>query len=261
MAIEDGIRNSKATTAENQKLVNDLTNKAITAGKVTLIEGIVNGLPAPVNFAARALGEGLHAAFKVQPDAILQPADGNQDPRKLMAYAMAFAIIKAIWCFIKSILNPLPIIGSFFSLCIEEALSEINRADVAASNNDNSNQALASAVNSYNNFRDQNIEVVPNSDLERARQNLRNSSQNDSRSTEMTSGPAGITFDQFVASTATAAPSGTSTDSDAVTSLQSQINQGTTSANVPPASPQIESPEWRPSEVSRYQEARKLFGL
>lgn len=261
MAIEDEIRDNKATNAENQKLVNDLTNKAITAGKIAVIEGIVSSLPAPVNFAARALGEGLHAAFKVQPDAILQPADGNQDPRKLMAYAMAFAIIKAIWCFIKSILNPLPIIGSFFSLCIEEALSENNRADLAASNNDNSNQALAAAANSYNNFRDRNIEIVPNSELERARQNLRNSSQNDSRSTEMTSEPAGITFDQFVASTATAAPAGTSTGSNATTALQSQINQGATTANVPPAPTQIESPEWRASEVSRYQEARKLFGL
>ncbi|NBR26569.1 MAG: hypothetical protein EBU08_22875 [Micrococcales bacterium] len=79
MAIEDEIRDNKATNAENQKLVNDLTNKAITAGKIAVIEGIVSSLPAPVNFAARALGEGLHAAFKVQPDAILQPADGNQD--------------------------------------------------------------------------------------------------------------------------------------------------------------------------------------
>lgn len=273
MAIEDQARTRRQAASEAQTRVNNERNKATTQGKLIVMEQVVNGLPAPVNFAAKALGEGLHAAFKIQPDAVLQPVSPAQDPLKLMAYAMAFAILKAIWCFIKSILNPLPIIGFFFSLCSDDAqLTGVVVRNVAPeqrtldekeklkADNDPENRTLTRAVGNFTKEAGTGS-LVANSALQKAVQSLKE--KQDALQAvsvaNMTSGPVGITFDEFVALTANAAPDGTQVDSDAATALQSQTNQATTSADVP-ATP-IASPEWRASEALTYQEARKLFGL
>lgn len=271
MAIEDQARARRQAASEAQTKVNNERNRATTQGKLIVMEQIVNGLPAPVNFAAKALGEGLHAAFKIQPDAVLQPVSPAQDPLKLMAYAMAFAILKAIWCFIKSILNPLPIIGSFFSLCSDDAqlarpasrTTAEDRNTINARNSalqDPENQTLIRAVAKFTGEAGTGI-LVENSSLQKAVQSLKEKQDalQAISATNMTSGPVGITFDEFVALTANAAPDGTQDDSNAAIALQSQTNQATTSADVP-ATP-IASPEWRSSEALTYQEARKLFGL
>lgn len=273
MAIEDQARNSRQAASVAQTRVNDQRNKAITQGKLIVIEQIVNGLPAPVNFAAKALGEGLHAAFKITPDAVLQPASPTQDPLKLMAYAMAFAILKAIWCFIKSILNPLPIIGFFFSLCSDDAQltgvvvrniapeqRTLDEKEKIKADNDPENRTLTRSVGDFAS-RAGTGTIVGSSALQQAENTLREkqSALQVVSADSMTSGPTGITFDEFVALTANASPDGTIVDSNAATALQSQTNQASTSADVP-ATPVV-SPEWKPSEALTYQEARKLFGL
>lgn len=271
MAVEDEARRAAETTSSAQTIVNDQTNKLATKGKVFVMEQIVNSLPPPVNVAAKALGEGLTAAFKVPVDGVIQPAAPNEDPIKLMAYAMAFAILKAIWCFIKSILNPLPIIGFFFSLCSDDAqLAEgEDAATVAARNaaNNAENETLNSAVSRFSTQAGTGIQQDPSDALRKANARLTNAIRAEAsiaRTAEMNSGDVGITFDQFVARTATGA-SETVAGPNITNDLLGQTNQGQTSANIP-AQPAVE-PEWqsgdRPSsnEPLSYQEYRKLFGL
>lgn len=267
MAVEDIARRNQQLTSEAKTRVDDLTNKAITKGKIFVADQIINALPPPVNVAAKALGEGLFAAFKVRVDAVRQPANPDEDPVKLMAYMMAFAILKAIWCFIKSILNPLPIIGFFFSLCSDDAqLTQGNDpATVAArnaANNDRENGVLNAAVGRFNREAGTGRTEAPTAELQRATSDLDSLRNQTSSASEMASGDVGMTFDQFVALTANTSSTGPAlgdTDSDPSRALQSQTNQASTTADVPPT-PDI-PPQWQPSEVVSYQEARKLFGL
>ena len=273
MAAEDLARDNRNAAAKAKTRVDDLNNKALTAGKILVMEQVVNGLPAPVNFAAKALGEGLFAAFKVAPDAVLQPASPAQDPVKLMAYAMAFAIMKAIWCFIKSLLNPMPFIGIFFPLCSNDSqLTEGNdQATIAARIDaalDNDNKALNRASNDFASKAGTGQAVVNNVDeLNKAVNDLANS-QNalaGVQSTIMTDGDVGITFEQFVARTASNVSNPNITGAGVVDALRSQTSQNTnTSANVQPQI--VQEPEWQPTdklnaEPLSYQEYRKLFGL
>lgn len=272
MAVEDNIRQAQGLATETQARADDVRSKATTKGKIFVAEQIISALPAPVNVAAMALGAGLHAAFKVRPDAVSQPAAPDVDPTKLMAYTMAFAILKAMWCFIKSVLNPMPIIGMFFPLCSDDAqLAAGNdpatvRARTAASNPENS--ALLAAVDRFN--REAGSGTIAAGDLgaiqtayseaQRAAAALQNISVR-----EMDSGPVGITFDQFVASHAST-PANPETDGgDVNAALRSRTSQGgPTSANIS-AQPVVE-PEWQPTDQVKvqptsYEEYRKLFGL
>lgn len=272
MAVEDQIRSAASETSQAQTAVTDQTNKLATKGKIFVMEQIVNGLPPPVNVAAKALGEGLTAAFKVPVDGVIQPAAPNEDPIKLMAYAMAFAILKAIWCFIKSILNPLPIIGFFFSLCSDDAqLAEgEDAATVAArnaANKDAENKTLNSAVSKFGSKAGTGIQQDPSDALQQANARLtaaEGAEASIASTSEMNGGDVGITFDQFVARTANAA-SETVAGPNITNDLLGQTNQGQTSANIP-AQPATE-PEWQPGDRSSstepltYQEYRKLFGL
>jgi len=267
MAVEDITRENQKLTSIAQTRVDDLTNKAITKGKIFVVDQIINALPPPVNVAAKALGEGLYAAFKVRVDAVRQPANPDEDPVKLMAYAMAFAILKAIWCFIKSILNPLPIIGFFFSLCSDDAQltqgtdAATEAARVAASG-DPENRTLNAAVGRFNRDAGTGTAGNPTAALQEAESDLNTSRNRPNPSSEMASGAVGMTFDQFVALTANASAAGPvlgDTESDPTKALQSQTNQASTTADVP-ATPDV-PPQWQPSEVVSYQEARKLFGL
>lgn len=105
------------TAARNS--ANIATNTASNAGASALL----GALPGPLGAAATALSEGISTAIKasaVQAKSVPSTAPSAADPTKLFAAQLAFAIITAIWCFIKSILNPLPIIGMFFPLCSDE---------------------------------------------------------------------------------------------------------------------------------------------
>jgi len=267
MAVEDITRQNQKDTSIAKTTVDDLSNKALTKGKIFVVDQIINALPPPVNVAAKALGEGLYAAFKVRVDAVIQPANPDEDPVKLMAYAMAFAILKAIWCFIKSILNPLPIIGFFFSLCTDDA--QLTQGDDSATvaarnaaNNDRKNGTLNAAVDRFNRDAGTGTAGDRTAALQRAESDLNTSRNRPNSSSEMASGAVGMTFDQFVALTANASAAGPNLDdtaSDPTKALQSQTNQASTTADVP-ATPNV-PPQWQPSEVVSYQEARKLFGL
>jgi hypothetical protein len=105
------------TAARNSS--NVAANTAANAGASALLAG----LPGPLSGAATALSEGISAAIKAsssQARPVPPTAPPLADPTKLFAAQLALAIITAIWCFIKSILNPLPIIGMFFPLCSDE---------------------------------------------------------------------------------------------------------------------------------------------
>lgn len=93
------------------------------------MQTLINGLPPPVSVGANTLTKGLYAALKAKTFPIdmerakaQMPGASEEamDSVKLFAFMIAFAIIQALWCFIKSILHPLPIIGWFFSLCDED---------------------------------------------------------------------------------------------------------------------------------------------
>jgi hypothetical protein len=93
------------------------------------MDSFITGLPPPISAGAKTLSEGVYAVLKARSIPIdIERAKAQMpgitekqiDPVKLFALMIAFAIIQALWCFIKSILHPLPIIGWFFSLCDED---------------------------------------------------------------------------------------------------------------------------------------------
>ena len=63
MAAEDITRQNQKDTSIAKTRVDDLSHKALTKGKIFVVDQIINALPPPVNVAAKALGEGLYAAF------------------------------------------------------------------------------------------------------------------------------------------------------------------------------------------------------
>jgi len=117
MSQDDLARIRAESTAQTFRETQNTANVAANTAKLAAVSTAITALPAPVNAATRILGDGLYAAFKFPVTGVRQPAPVSADPIKLMAYAMAFSILKALWCFIKSLLNPLPFIGSFFPLC------------------------------------------------------------------------------------------------------------------------------------------------
>ena len=253
MALEDIIRDRQRLASEQNTRVSDLTNKSVTRSQVIIVSQAIGGLPAPVNIAARALGEGLFAAFNVPVNPIRHPASSDEDTKKLMAYTMAFAILKAMWCFIKSILNPLPIIGSFFSLC--------------SNGSDTENIVLNTASSAFDSVSsNSSINIQDSINIQQANNVLNNLNRNIPTSSEMSSGETGITFEQFVARTATAASNPNIAGTDTEAALRGQTAQGQTTANLPvqPAA-NLATAEWqateKSTEASSYESYRRLFGL
>ena len=101
--------------AELESVKNAAINEAIN----TAITLAMNGLPPPLGVSAFGLSNAIYAALKAPalPTGVTSP---NADPVKTFALMIAMAIVMLLWCFIKSLLNPLPIIGSFFPLCDPE---------------------------------------------------------------------------------------------------------------------------------------------
>ena len=101
--------------AELQSVKNAAINEALN----TAITLAMNGLPPPLGVSAFGLSNAIYAALKAPalPTGVTSP---NADPVKTFALMIAMAIVMLLWCFIKSLLNPLPIIGSFFPLCDPE---------------------------------------------------------------------------------------------------------------------------------------------
>ena len=116
--------------AELESVKNAAINEAIN----TAITLAMNGMPPPLGVSAFGLSNAIYAALKAPalPTGVPSP---NADPVKTFALMIAMAIVMLLWCFIKSLLNPLPIIGSFFPLCDPEGelvpdLDEVARKKV-----------------------------------------------------------------------------------------------------------------------------------
>lgn len=260
-SVEDLRRVADSETASRRADAENEANKTATAAQIVVLQQIIRALPPPLNAAATALGEGTFAALNISLLGVKNPSpDGSNNPVKLVALAIAFAIIKAIWCFIKSLLNPLPIVGSFFPLCSNDEQLQQGTREAAEAAEDSDNQTLNSQISRFNSAAAVNLSNNVN-----VQQPLTDTQPQQTTESETDTGE-GITFDQFVAKTANAAGV-TTTGLDITNELRSQTsqaaNQGQTSANIPAQT--VAQPEWQPSERSNepitYQEYRKLFGL
>lgn len=260
-SAEDLRRTADSTAASLRVNAENEANKIATAAQIVILQQIIRALPPPLNAAATLLGEGTFAALSISLKGVKNPSpDGSNNPIKLIALAIAFAIIKAIWCFIKSLLNPLPIVGSFFPLCSNDEQLQQGTNEAQESAQDPDNQALNAQTARFNS-------VIRENQPSGEQQPLTETQPQQTTENETGTGE-GITFDQFVARTANA--SGVSATRQDITnellSITSQAsNNGQTSANIP-AQPATE-PEWQPGDRSSsteplsYQEYRKLFGL
>ena len=260
---DDLARTQETTAAATRAQIENQTNKLIAQAQITIIEQAINALPPPVNAGARTLGEGIYAAFKTPLSAVSNPSP-NQDPIKLMAFAIAFAILKALWCFIKSLLNPIPIVGIFFPLCNDDP--QLTGNDVATNNARNAANIDASnlaANNATNQFRSGVSENAANEAKKQAIQQIPQISGTVSAlSSDMNSGSEGMTFDDFVAKTVVPA-SVTTDETDPTNALRGETNQNETSANIP-VQP-VSEPKWQATdeltERTSYEAYRRLFGL
>jgi hypothetical protein len=265
---EDLARTQESDASASRARIENQTNKLIVQAQINLIDQAINALPLPVSAGAKALGKGIYAAFKTPVKAVSNPRE-QEDPVKLMAFAIAFAILKAIWCFIKSLLNPLPIIGSFFPLCGDDPqlATGADQATTTAkriAETDLFNQSTAAANNKFVTATSAGFAV---SETVKAR-NIVNQKNNvpataSAQSSNMNSGSEGITFEEFVARTVVPASVPIVDGVGPATALVGQTSQEQTSADIP-AQPTLE-PQWQATdkltEGASYEAYRRLFGL
>jgi hypothetical protein len=235
MSLDDVARNVASQASVARKLEEDLANQAANTAKNTIMDTVIGALPAPLNAAVNVLGQGIYNALKVPPVPIQQPAlNPNTDPIKAFAFSIAFAIIQAIWCFIKSLLNPLPIIGSFFPLC-NNSPDLVNAEESAL---DPQNQSLGNAENEFSNF------------LNSPASNLSNITPTNTQPPQTPQDEQGITFEQYLTNNGISSGRPTTTLQDSSTQRQQQQQQ----------QPQQKEPEWQRSEQT-FDNVRKRFGL
>jgi hypothetical protein len=139
---QDAIERSMATTSSQARSeAENAINSSANAIQINSIEGALSGIPV-VGALAVQVGNALYAALSSPPLPVdPQRRTSQNDPIKLFAFAILIALVKFVWCFIKLLLNPLPIVGIFFPLCgsagdsATEALSDMDRQaqDAAAS--------------------------------------------------------------------------------------------------------------------------------
>ena len=116
---EDEIQRIEQAAKDKVKAeLESVKNAAINESINLAIQIAMNGMPQPLGVTALLLANAIYAAMKMPafPTSVPSP---NADPAKTYALMVAFAIVQIIWCFIKRLLNPLPIIGVFFPLCDE----------------------------------------------------------------------------------------------------------------------------------------------
>jgi hypothetical protein len=111
-------RVQKAVEQKAKDKLESVKNAAVNESINLAMQLAINGVPPPAGATAILLANAIYAALKAPafPTAVPTP---NADPAKTFALMIAFAIIQIIWCFIKALLHPLPIIGIFFPLCDE----------------------------------------------------------------------------------------------------------------------------------------------
>lgn len=237
MSLDDVARNTASQASDARKLAENLANQSVNTAKNTIMDSVIGALPAPLNAAVNVLGQGIYNALKVPPVPIQQPSlSPNADPIKAFAFSIAFAIIQAIWCFIKSLLNPLPIIGSFFPLCNNSP----DLVNAEESSNDPQNQGLGNAQTEFLNFVNS---PQPNLSLIEPLNNQPPQTPQDEQ---------GITFEQYLTNNgissgrATVTATGTTTTSATQSSIAQQQ--------------QSQQPEWQRSEQT-FDSVRRRFGL
>lgn len=211
--------------AELQSVKNAAINEAIN----TAITLAMNGLPPPLGVSAFGLSNAIYAALKAPalPTGVTSP---NADPVKTFALMIAMAIVMLLWCFIKSLLNPLPIIGSFFPLCDPEGELVPDLDEVARKK---ANDQLAEA---------QKNAMDANEANDAANASNADAAQNPGLSGVAGSGAGsgagaaggqrGMTFEEFVAKTAPLPPSANTLGGASVSPLTIGLNPTVaTSAN------------------------------
>lgn len=212
--------------AELQSVKNAAINEAIN----TAITLAMNGLPPPLGVSAFGLSNAIYAALKAPalPTGVTSP---NADPVKTFALMIAMAIVMLLWCFIKSLLNPLPIIGSFFPLCDPEGELVPDLDEVARKK---ANDQLAEA---------QKNAMDANEANDAANASNADTAQNPGLSGVAGAGGAagsgggaggqrGMTFEEFVAKTAPLSPSANTLGGASISPLTIGLNPTVaTSAN------------------------------
>jgi hypothetical protein len=244
---QDAIARAQAAlTSVASAAAEDVKNKATNTVKNEITSAALTALPPPLNAAAQGLGNALFAAFKVPLNPVILPVQPNADPVKALAFSIAFAIIKLIWCLIKSLLNPLPIIGSFFPLCSETS-TELTNADNEFSNLTNNefvNQRVrsnleASGVNQANVLESKTKEISGNTEPD----------------------VQGITFDEFLKKNAIGSGEETEQEINLKNIQPNGGNDVVTSSQVEESSQTAQAaPQWEASEQT-FDEVRRRFGL
>jgi len=208
--------------AELESVKNAAINEAIN----TAITLAMNGMPPPLGVSAFGLSNAIYAALKAPalPTGVPSP---NADPVKTFALMIAMAIVMLLWCFIKSLLNPLPIIGSFFPLCDPEGelvpdLDEVARKKV--------NDQIAEVQKNAKDANDAND--AANSNNSGAAQNPGLSAVAGAGAGAGGAGQRGMTFEEFVAKTAPLPPNANTLGAADISPLSVGLNPTVaTSAN------------------------------
>lgn len=240
-------RKAEETRTDAESTAKTLAVTSIVNPAITAIEGALSSLP--VGVAGTLLASAIYAFLSLPPLPVDfskmppgTPKDRN-DPMKLFALMLALAILMMVWCFIKSLLNPMPIIGSFFPLCDQST----QPGGIAGSTVPNPDKAASEGAMEKANTAIRNITAGKPADAPRLVLPV---------VPAVSEGPSGITFAQFVASTPAGATGAVATGGAGV------ANRGTgttnTSANVDVAQPVVV--DYAVGNLSSDQ-IRRLFGL
>ena len=208
--------------AELESVKNAAINEAIN----TAITLAMNGLPPPLGVSAFGLSNAIYAALKAPalPTGVTSP---NADPVKTFALMIAMAIVMLLWCFIKSLLNPLPIIGSFFPLCDPEGELVPDLDEVARKK---ANDQLAEAQKNAMDANEAN-DAANASNADTA-QNPGLSGVAGAGAGGAAGGQRGMTFEEFVAKTAPLSPGANTLGGASISPLTIGLNPTVaTSAN------------------------------
>jgi len=240
-------RKAEETRTDAESTAKTTLVAGVVSPAITAIEGALSSLP--VGVVGTLLASAIYAFLSLPPLPVDfskmppgTPKDRN-DPMKLFALMLALAILMMVWCFIKSLLNPMPIIGSFFPLCdqstqpggtaglivlnfdkavSEDAMEKVNTAivNITAGKTANNPKLV--------------LPVVP----------------------AVSEGPSGITFAEFVASTPAGATGAGATGAGATGGADRSTGTTNTSANVA----QPVTVDYAVGNLSSDQ-IRRLFGL
>jgi len=240
-------RKAEETRTDTESTAKTLAVTSIVRPAITAIEGALSSLP--VGVAGTLLASAIYAFLSLPPLPVDfskmppgTPKDRN-DPMKLFALMLALAILMMVWCFIKSLLNPMPIIGSFFPLCDQST----QPGGIAGSTVPNPDKAASEGAMAAANTAIRNITAGKPADAPRLVLPV---------VPAVSEGPSGITFAEFVASTPAGATGAGAIGAGATGGADRSTGTTNTSANVA----QPVTVDYAVGNLSSDQ-IRRLFGL